>query len=226
MFKKILITAGPTREMLDPVRYLSNLSTGAMGYALAKAALSRGARVTLISGPTALLPPKGVKFIPVTSARDLEKACRRYFPKHDLLMMSAAVCDYEPHFRVRHKIPRSGKKQLILKSTPDIVAGLSRGKGKRCVIGFCLETRDWLRRAREKCRRKNLDGIVANYLDSRHVPFGDRTIKTAVIDRQGRTRILPCLKKSQLARRLLLWAEWLAKKDSAALEKEYNKPPH
>ena len=205
--KKILITAGPTREMLDPVRFLSNLSTGIMGYTLAEVARRKGYRVTLISGPTALRPPSGVTFIPVVSAKDLQKVCRREFPKSDALIMSAAVCDFTATAPHRQKIARTRIRQLHLKQTPDVLAGLARGKGRRLAIGFCLETENWLANARKKIVRKHLDGIVANYYTQRHVPFGNRRINAALVARDGKGIHLKGQNKRQIAVRILKWAE-------------------
>ncbi|MSR77345.1 MAG: phosphopantothenoylcysteine decarboxylase [Candidatus Omnitrophica bacterium] len=211
MLKKILITAGPTREMLDPVRFLSNLSTGEMGYTLARMAQARGYHVTLISGPTALQPPSGVKFISIMSAEELQCACRKEFPKQDALVMSAAVCDFTVASRHPQKIQRTKIRSLQLRQTPDIVAGLAKKKGKRIVIGFCLETVDWLERAGEKLRRKGLDGIVANYYQKGHVPFGNRRINAAFLDHRT-TRLLKKQSKSQVSLALLRWLETLSKK--------------
>lgn len=207
---KILVTAGPTREMLDPVRFLSNLSTGEMGYAVAREARRRGKKVTLISGPTALKKPAGVRWVAVTSARELEQACRRQFVQNDILIMTAAVCDFTATKPSKQKISRTKTHSLRLMQTPDIVGGLGRRKGKRLVIGFCLETRDWLKRAREKITRKSLDGIVANYYSPAHNPFGKRRINTAFLDAFGNARILKKQSKTQVARKLLDWAEALA----------------
>lgn len=210
--RRLLITAGPTREMLDPVRFLSNLSTGEMGYALAREARRRRYRVTLVSGPTSLGPPQGVRTIAVTSAREMQQACRREFPRHDALIMTAAVCDFTASRPHRHKIHRVRQKRLALTQTPDIVAGLARRKGGRIVIGFCLETRDWIANARRKMRRKGLDGIVANVYRPHHVPFGDRPMKVAFLDRRGRTQKLRRLTKPEIARRLLHWLEGFEQK--------------
>lgn len=208
--KKILITAGPTREMLDPVRFLSNLSTGQMGYALAKTARRMKHRVTLISGPVALKPPAGVKLIRVTSAQEMKKACQRCFPKHDVLIMTAAVCDFTAMSKHPHKIHRTHTKQLLLKQTPDIVAGLAKKKGRRVVIGFCLETEDWLRRAKEKLRRKRLNGIVANlYQSGSRIPFGNRKITAAFIGPDGRPHRLVHQSKAAISRQLLRWLDQL-----------------
>ena len=205
--KKILITAGPTREMLDPVRFLSNVSTGEMGYALARAAQNKGYQVTLISGPTALNPPAKIHFVPVVSAQDMQRACQKLFPKHDVLIMSAAVCDFTPLKFTHEKIQRTKTNHFELKQTDDIVAGLARKKGKRKVIGFCLETSHWLEKAREKMKRKGLDGIVANYYTKQHSPFGNRKINTAFIGPQGKIQRLYRVSKPQVARKLLTWLE-------------------
>lgn len=210
--KKILITAGPTREMLDPVRFLSNLSTGEMGYALARAAVSRGYQVSLVSGPTDLQPPQGVKFHPVLSAVQMKKVCSELFPKHDGLIMTAAVCDFMPASAGRHKIPSAKGLTLKLKRTPDVLASLARRKGRRVVIGFCLETRDLIRRATEKLIRKKLDGIVANFYDPYgHNPFGKGRVEAHLIDAAGKVRKLSGRSKAQAAKVLLGWAESLAK---------------
>jgi phosphopantothenoylcysteine decarboxylase/phosphopantothenate--cysteine ligase len=207
--KRILITAGPTREMLDPVRFLSNLSTGEMGYALAREARRRNYQVTLISGPTSLQPPAGVRFVPIISAAELQKKCRKLFPKNDILIMTAAVCDFTAAHPSAQKIHRTQTKSLHLKQTQDIVAGLSKDKGRRTVIGFCLETQNWLGNAKDKIKRKNLDGIVANYYTKSHVPFGDRKITTAFLSRSGDTLILRKQSKKQIAGNLLKWTETL-----------------
>ena len=208
--KKILITAGPTREMLDPVRFLSNLSTGEMGYALAKAAVAKRYQVSLVSGPTNLLPPKGVKFYPVISAVQMQKTCKKLFPKQDALIMTAAVCDFMPALAARHKIPSAKGMMLKLKRTPDILASLAREKGRRIVIGFCLETRDLLRRAENKLIRKKLNGIVANFYDPvGAIPFGKRRVGVHWVGADGETRRLVNRSKAQVARALLKWMEGL-----------------
>ena len=208
--KKILITAGPTREMLDPVRFLTNLSTGEMGYALAREAVSKGYRVSLVSGPTDLQPPKGVRFYPVVSALQMKRVCAELFQKHDGLIMTAAVCDFMPIRADRHKIPSSKGMTLRLKRTPDILASLAKRKGSRIVIGFCLETRDLIRRAKDKLQRKKLDGIVANFFDpKRRIPFGKRRIEVHLIGAGGNIRKLTNWPKVRVARAVLGWMESL-----------------
>ena len=210
--KRLLITAGPTREMLDPVRFLSNLSTGEMGYTLARIAHKQKYQVTLISGPAALKPPRGVRFFSITSAADLQRACRRLFPKHDALIMTAAVCDFTAAKKNSQKIRRTHTRSFLLKQTPDILAGLGRRKGKRTLIGFCLETEDWLKNAQNKLVRKHLDGIVANYYTKSHVPFGNRKITTAFLEPGGKTRFLYHQSKPRIAAGLLKWMEGLGKR--------------
>ena len=211
LFRRILVTAGPTQEMLDPVRYLTNRSTGEMGYALARAARKAGYRVTLISGPVALKPPAGVRFIAVNSAADLQKACGRFFPGCDALFMTAAVCDFRLPARKTQKIRRGEKLVLTLEKTPDIVAALGAGKKRRIVVGFCLETEDWLAHARKKLSGKKLDGIVANRLTRSHNPFGPRKIQAALLGTDGACRRLKQQSKPALARELVRWAESLAR---------------
>jgi phosphopantothenoylcysteine decarboxylase/phosphopantothenate--cysteine ligase len=203
---RVLITAGPTREMIDPIRYLSNRSSGTMGYALAAEAARRGFRVTLISGPVALETPRGVRAISIVSHRDLRRSLHKEFPRHDILMMAAAVSDFTPARVPRQKIKRSGSLILKLEKTPDLLAEAVRLRTKQTVIGFCLETSDWLKRAREKCHRKGLDGIVANRKTSSHDPFGNRRVTVALIDSDGKARPLRSLTKRRLARCIWDWA--------------------
>ncbi len=180
---RILITAGPTREMLDPVRFLSNLSTGEMGYELARAAAQRNYSVTLISGPTALKPPGRIRFIPVVSAKQMEAAVKKYFPKSNVLIMTAAVCDYTPVHRNAHKIKRIHKRNVLLKRTDDILKSVAGYKKKnQLVIGFCLETEHLEQNAIQKLHEKKLDWIVANHYSSSHNPFGKNQVAVLLIN--------------------------------------------
>ena len=164
--KKVLVTAGPTRERIDPVRYLTNDSSGKMGFAIAEAAVAAGHEVTLISGPVELETPKGVKRVNVESAREMLAAVRGAFPECDTLFMAAAVCDFRPARRLRQKWRKKDVGQerasLELISNPDILGSIARRKGDRLVVGFALETADGLRRAREKLERKRMDYVVLN----------------------------------------------------------------
>ncbi len=160
---RILITAGPTREFFDTVRFISNPSSGKMGYALARAAKRRGHEVVLVSGPVALRPPAGVETIDVTSAAEMSRACKKAFVDCDAVIATAAVCDYRPESRLDHKLKKRAKTRSIrLLPTEDILAGLGRRKGKRVVIGFAMEDHSAHRNAESKLRRKNLDAILLN----------------------------------------------------------------
>ena len=190
--------------MLDPVRFITNLSTGEMGYALAREAKKRGWKVTLISGPTALLPPKGIRVIPIVTVAELARALQKHFFRHDVLVMSAAVGDFIPVRRASKKIPRRKRWTVNFREAPDLVRKVARKKGKRIVIGFSLETGDWLRRSRRKLVQKHLDGIVANYYSPRHNPFGSTQVHAALLDRE-KTRVLRRPSKAALAREILNW---------------------
>lgn len=161
---RILITAGPTREYLDPVRYLSNDSTGRMGFAIAAAAIRRGHRVTLIHGPVALPPPDGARVVSIISAADMLTACHRVWPRNDVLIMSAAVADYRPRRSSNAKIKKSqAELALALEPTTDVLADLAGSrKPSQRVIGFALEDRNPRKNAQSKLERKNLDAIVLN----------------------------------------------------------------
>ncbi|MFO0840264.1 MAG: phosphopantothenoylcysteine decarboxylase [Phycisphaerae bacterium] len=161
---RILITAGPTREYLDSVRYISNDSSGKMGFALARAAAARGHRVTVVHGPVALDPPAGVRCVGVVSADQMLRACRRAWPRHDVLIMAAAVADYAPAKLSKHKLKkRDTQMVLALRPTVDVLATLSKRRhAGQIVIGFALEDRAPRRHAAEKLDRKRLDAIILN----------------------------------------------------------------
>ncbi len=163
---RVLVTAGPTREHVDPVRYLSNESSGRMGFAIAEQAARAGHQVILIAGPVHLETPKGVERVDVVSARDMLAALREHFPNSDLLFMAAAVADYRPRTRRRGKWKvKEGKAReldLSLVRNPDLLATIARRKGPRRVVAFALETSRGLERARAKLVAKNADWIVLN----------------------------------------------------------------
>lgn len=164
---RILITAGPTREYLDSVRFLSNPSTGRMGCALAQAAARRGHKVTLVSGPVPLPPPPGVRCVPVTSAAEMLAESRRAFARCDVAIFTAAVCDYRPVRRNARKLPKMRTRwTLELEPTDDIAATLGRTKGRRITIAFALEDHDARAHAQEKLRRKHCDAIILNSPES------------------------------------------------------------
>jgi phosphopantothenoylcysteine decarboxylase/phosphopantothenate--cysteine ligase len=162
----VVVTAGPTREWLDPVRYLSNASSGRMGFAIAAEAARRGMAVTLIAGPVGLATPAGVKRVDVESAREMLSALRTAFARADALFMAAAVADWRPARRLagkwRAKDGGSARASIELVRNPDLVATIARSKGARKVVAFALETSSGLRRARAKLRSKNADFVVLN----------------------------------------------------------------
>jgi phosphopantothenoylcysteine decarboxylase/phosphopantothenate--cysteine ligase len=200
MTLRILITAGPTREFLDPIRYISNRSSGKMGYALAEAAKAAGMRVTLVSGPTALTPPKGVTFVPVTTAAEMGAAVLKRFPQCDVVIMTAAVCDFRPKHVARRKIKKqtfAGSLELV--PTMDILAELGKRKTKQILVGFAAETDNLVRNACEKLHRKGLDLIVANDVSAMEAD----TNKVILIRRDGGHEELPEMSKKRVARAIV-----------------------
>lgn len=182
----VLITAGPTRERIDPVRFISNYSTGTFGYELAGEAVKRGARVTLVSGPTYLEAPQGVKFIGVESAIEMRRAVLAELEKADYVIMSAAVSDWRPKKASLRKIKRSfGKTILKLVENPDILSEICMRKAGRVVAGFALETENLEKNALKKLLGKNADIIVANSLNRRSPAFGENNSNILIIDRLG-----------------------------------------
>ena len=177
----ILITAGPTREKIDPVRYLTNRSSGRMGYALAEAALRRGARVILVSGPTSLTPPGAAEVTRVDSAEQMRDAVLQLLPQSTIVIKTAAVSDYRPKAASGQKLKRKGPMNLELEATPDILKELSAKKNTQLVIGFAAETENVLENARQKLVSKNLDAIVVNDVSREGVGFdSDRNAVTII----------------------------------------------
>ena len=198
--EKLLITAGPNREPLDPVRYISNRSSGKMGYALARVAVRRGAEVALVSGPTALEPPVGARFIAVTTAADMREAILKEYAQCTSVIMAAAVSDYHAASVAEKKIKRGkGPIELRLEPNPDILKELGQNKDGKWLIGFAAETEDLTANAQKKLREKNLDMVVANNVAETGSGFdGDTNIAT-IVDRTGATRALPMMSKDELA---------------------------
>jgi len=177
----ILITAGPTREKIDPVRYLTNRSSGRMGYALAEAARRRGARVQLVSGPTNIIPPDAAQFTRVETAEEMHEAVLKLFSQVTIVIMTAAVSDYRPKAAANQKLKRSGPMLLELEPTRDILGELANKKTHQLVIGFAAETQDVLENARKKLARKSLDAIVVNDVSHEGVGFdSDRNAVTII----------------------------------------------
>jgi phosphopantothenoylcysteine decarboxylase / phosphopantothenate---cysteine ligase len=203
--KKLMITAGPTREAIDPVRFISNYSSGKMGYALAEAATERGAEVTLISGPVALKEPDGLhSFISVESATEMHQAVMDCFPAQDIIIMAAAVADFKPQWKSPEKIKKVNSNLTIeLEKTADILAELGKVKGDRILVGFAAETEKITEYAREKLIHKQLDLIVANDLTQEGAGFGVETNIVKIIDHSGKVEDFPLMSKLQLGRVIL-----------------------
>ncbi len=198
--KHILVTAGPTIEPLDPVRYISNRSSGKMGYAIAAAAKKRGAEVTLISGPVALECPSGVNLVKIETAIQLQDAVKKHFAKADSLIMAAAVADYRPKIAAKDKIKKDKSNlSLELVENPDIVKNIAAKKGKRIVVGFAMETKDLLTNAKKKLAQKHLDFIVANNPTQKGIEFGSDNNQATIISKSGKTKVLPQMTKAELA---------------------------
>lgn len=197
--KKVLVTAGPTRESLDPVRYITNHSTGKMGYAIAENAARRGAEVTLVSGPTQLKKPRFMKVIDVTTAEEMFQAVNDAFDTQDIILMAAAVADYRPTTVADHKIKKSdGEMNIPLERTTDIIGTLTQRKKQQFICGFSMETQNMLENSRAKLAKKNLDMIVANNLKVAGAGFGTDTNIVTVITKDV-CEELPIMKKEEVA---------------------------
>jgi phosphopantothenoylcysteine decarboxylase / phosphopantothenate---cysteine ligase len=198
--EKMLITAGPSREPLDPVRYISNRSSGKMGYAMARAALRRGAEVALVSGPTGIEPPTGVRLIPVITAAEMRAAVLNEFATCTTVIMAAAVADYRPIGAANKKMKReTGLLELRLEPNPDILKELGAMKDGKFLVGFAAETEELTANAKKKLNAKNLDMIIANDVTLEGSGFdGDTNIAT-ILDRSGAARSLPLMTKDELA---------------------------
>ena len=202
--EKLLITAGPNREPLDPVRYLSNRSSGKMGYALARAAIRRGAEVALISGPTELEPPAGARLTSITTAAEMRHAVLEEFSGCTALIMAAAVSDYRPVDFARKKIKRGeGPIELRLEPNPDILKEISARKNGKMLVGFAAETGELVTNAAKKLKDKNLDMIVANNVSEAGAGFDVETNVATILDRAGTVRSLPLMSKDELAEQIL-----------------------
>lgn len=198
--KTVLVAAGPTRERIDPVRFISNRSTGAFGYEIAREALRRGMRAVLVSGPTELVPPKEARLVRVGSALEMRRAVMKELAGADFVVMAAAVCDWRPRRPLVSKIKRRGGRiRLELIENPDIAAEVGRKKGKRVLVGFALETETLERNAREKLKKKNLDIIVANMLSPSKDVFGPGKTDVVIIDRAGHKTAARNKSKRELA---------------------------
>ena len=203
--KKIMVTAGPTIESIDPMRYITNRSSGKMGYSIANEAIKRGADVTLISGPTNLTPPQNLKkLIKIESAEDMYKAVINNLNENDVIIKSAAVADYKPKNYSEQKIKKSDDDLIIeLDRNKDIAYEIGKIKNNKILIGFAAETNDILDNAMKKIKKKNLDFIVANDLTKEGAGFGSDTNIVKIIDKEGNITDYPKMKKEEVANVIL-----------------------
>lgn len=215
MGKNVLITAGPTREVIDPVRFLSNRSTGKMGYAIAKAAIDLGAKVTLVSGPVQLEAPQGVTLISVTSAEEMYEQVMKHFDDADLVIKTAAVSDYRPTKVEAHKVKKqAGNLTIEMERTKDILRTLGENKHHQVLVGFAAETQDVETYAKEKLERKRLDLIVANDVSDRSIGFESDENRVLLIDREGGVKRVDQQKKETLAYTILENASKLLREEN------------
>jgi len=201
--ERLLVTAGPTREPIDPVRYISNRSSGKMGYGLAMAALRRGAEVTLVSGPTALTPPSGAVFVPVQTAEEMREAVLQHLGRATIVVKAAAVADYRAKQASSTKI--KGKRDLTLELTPnpDILAEVAARRTSAFVVGFAAETHDVAANARAKLQSKGIDLLVANDVSKQGIGFDAEDNEVLLLDRWGGARALPRMPKADVAEAIL-----------------------
>lgn len=200
-----LISAGPTREWIDPVRFLSNPSSGKMGYALARAAVDRGMQVTLVSGPTALKAPAGAEVLYVETAREMQEAMSQRFAKADLIIMTAAVSDHRPETRSKQKQKKEQMRMTLdLVANPDILMELGKQKKNgQTLVGFAAETENLLPNARRKLREKNLDWIVANDVSEKDRGFQSDFNKISLLSKEQKEMDFEYQEKNSLARKIM-----------------------
>ena len=201
--KRVLITAGPTRETIDPVRFISNHSSGKMGYALAQEAVDRGADVLLISGPTNLTVPKGVEVEYITTSEEMYTKVMKNYLAADIIIKSAAVADYRPKDISKEKIKKSGDELILtLEKTKDIAYELGKRKENRILVGFAAETENLIDNAKIKLKKKNFDFIVANDLKQKGAGFATDTNIVKIIDSEGTIIELPKMSKKHIAKEI------------------------
>ena len=203
--QRVLISAGPTQEPLDPVRFLSNRSSGKMGYAIAEAVRARGGDVVLVTGPSALTPPSGVTTVHVNTASEMADALSQHFSSCTVLIMAAAVADFRPRVTASGKLKKQGKSEmeLALEATPDILAMLSARRTSQVVVGFAAETEQVLAHAKDKLKGKGLDLIVANDVTQTGGGFGSDDNAAVILSATGEQRVFSLMPKRQLADEIL-----------------------
>jgi len=199
--KTVMITAGPTREYLDPVRFFSNRSSGKMGFALAEEARRRGAKVLLISGPVAVPPPAGIRFVQVGSTEEMARAVDEEYLHSDIVLMAAAVMDFTPRVVSGQKIKKAGMAASVaMKTTPDILEGLGREKAGKILVGFAAETENIMANARRKLKRKNCDLLVVNDVSRHDIGFESDDNQVALVTPDGDERVTEKVSKLEISR--------------------------
>lgn len=201
--RRVLVTAGPTREPIDPVRYISNRSSGKMGYAIAAEAVARGARVTLVTGPTELNPPSGVEVVSVETVQEMSDAVISRAADADVFISAAAPADFRPSEARERKIKKTDHLTLELDKTEDILSRVGASKGRTIVVGFAAETENLVENASEKLQRKNCDLVVANDVGAGSDVFGGDMNQVTLISRKGEKTALPRMAKSEVAKAIL-----------------------
>ncbi|NLM21331.1 MAG: bifunctional phosphopantothenoylcysteine decarboxylase/phosphopantothenate--cysteine ligase CoaBC [Peptococcaceae bacterium] len=202
--EKVLVTAGGTREMLDPVRYLGNLSSGKMGYAIAQAFAEAGAEVTLVTAPTSLTPPSGVKTVPVVSAQEMQQEVLKLFDEQDIVIKAAAVADYRPAVFQEQKIKKTGQGLILeLVQNPDILQSLGEKKNHQFIVGFAAETQNIIENGLAKMRKKKTDMLVVNDVTAEGAGFGSDTNIVSILFPDGQRIDLPQMSKLEVAKRLV-----------------------
>ncbi len=205
--KNVLVTAGPTQEAIDPVRFITNHSSGKMGYAVARAAIRHGANVTLVSGKTNQRPPYGAKLIFVESADSMFDACMEHGKNSDIIIKAAAVADYKPKLAAENKLKKGDSEKTIeLTANRDILKTLGENKGHRVLVGFCMETENLLANAAEKLKNKNADMIVANTLNDKNAGFGVDTNTITILRKNREPYSFPNMSKDKAAENIILAA--------------------
>ncbi len=218
---RILVTAGPTREFIDPVRFISNLSTGSMGYAISGEAARRNHKVTLISGPVDITPPKNIKTINVITAQQMFAAVKAEFKNSDCLIMSAAVADFSPRKTLTNKMKKKTLPRqyiLQLKQNPDILKWAGGRKAARLIIGFCMESEALIKNAKDKLKNKRADIVVANKINKNTSAFGRGLTKVSILQKNGHMLNIGPSKKAKIADILLdkIEALWYKNFNAAA----------
>jgi phosphopantothenoylcysteine decarboxylase/phosphopantothenate--cysteine ligase len=202
--RRVLVTAGPTREPIDPVRFISNPSSGKMGFSIARALIRRGAAVKLISGPTYLSPPRNMDFISVATAKEMASAVWDNFEWSDIVIMTSAVADFRPRKAESQKIKKNDHCLVLeMEKTSDILKTIGKKKGKRIIVGFAAETNDLIANAVVKLKKKKLDMIVANDVSTTDIGFGSEQNKVKIILSDGSIEDVPKMEKDEVAEKIL-----------------------